>query len=136
MFLDDTPAYPAAFFGAVRAGLVPLLINLQTPPDLLQFYLADSGATVAITEAAFAETFDAAACKNTRLKTLIAVNGTAHADVAADLIAAEPWLPLHPIDCARPIRIATTWRFGCIPPARPDAPRELYICKTTCSTPR
>src|ERR671928_1624809 len=42
-FLDDTPVYPAAFFGAVRAGLVPLLINLLTPPDLLQFYLADSG---------------------------------------------------------------------------------------------
>ena len=39
MFLDDTPAYPAAFFGAVRAGFVPLLINTLTPPDLLQFYL-------------------------------------------------------------------------------------------------
>ena len=35
MFLDDTPAYPAAFFGAVRAGLVPLLINTLTPADLL-----------------------------------------------------------------------------------------------------
>ena len=34
MFLDDTPAYPAAFFGAVRAGFVPLLINTLTPPDL------------------------------------------------------------------------------------------------------
>ncbi len=45
MFLDDTPAYPAAFFGAVRAGFVPLLINTLTPPDLLQFYLSDSGAT-------------------------------------------------------------------------------------------
>ncbi len=32
MFLDDTPAYPAAFFGAVRAGFVPLLINTLTPP--------------------------------------------------------------------------------------------------------
>ena len=42
MFLDDTPAYPAAFFGAVRAGFVPLLINTLTPPDLLQFYLSDS----------------------------------------------------------------------------------------------
>ena len=27
LFLDDTPTYPAAFFGAVRAGFVPLLIN-------------------------------------------------------------------------------------------------------------
>src|ERR1700730_9960294 len=41
MFLDDTPVYPAAFFGAVRAGLVPLLINTLTPPDLFQFYLSD-----------------------------------------------------------------------------------------------
>ena len=40
LFLDDTPAYPAALFGAIRAGLVPLLINTLTPPDLLQFYLA------------------------------------------------------------------------------------------------
>ena len=51
MFLDDTPAYPAAFFGAVRAGLVPLLINTLTPPDLLQFYLSDSGAAVAVADA-------------------------------------------------------------------------------------
>ena len=53
MFLDDTPAYPAAFFGAVRAGFVPLLINTLTPPDLLQFYLTDSGAAVAVADAEF-----------------------------------------------------------------------------------
>ncbi len=38
MFLDEHAGLSAAFFGTVRAGLVPLLINLQTPPDLLQFY--------------------------------------------------------------------------------------------------
>ena len=62
LFLDDTPAYPAAFFGAVRAGFVPLLINTLTPPDLLQFYLADSGAAVAVADAEFATRFDAEAC--------------------------------------------------------------------------
>jgi non-ribosomal peptide synthetase component E (peptide arylation enzyme) len=41
LFLYDTPIYPAALFGAIRAGLVPLLINTLTPPDLLQFYLAE-----------------------------------------------------------------------------------------------
>src|SRR3954451_15045500 len=51
MFLDDTPTYPAAFFGAVRAGFVPLLINTLTPPDLLQFYLSDSSASVAVADA-------------------------------------------------------------------------------------
>src|SRR5258708_24041905 len=61
MLLDDTPAYPAAFFGAVRAGLVPLLIVTQTPSDLLQFYLSDSGATVAVADAEFCARFDAVA---------------------------------------------------------------------------
>src|SRR3954468_5797370 len=68
MFCDDTPAYPAAFFGAVRAGFVPLLINTLTPPDLLQFYLADSGASVAVVDAAFCSRYDAAACKDTLLR--------------------------------------------------------------------
>jgi acyl-CoA synthetase (AMP-forming)/AMP-acid ligase II len=63
MFLDDTPAYPAAFFGAVRAGFVPLLINTLTPPDLLQFYLADSGAAVAVVDVEFASRFNAEACR-------------------------------------------------------------------------
>ena len=92
LFLDDTPAYPAAFFGAVRAGFVPLLINTLTPPDLLQFYLADSGATVAVVEAEFCPRFDAQACKDTALRTLIVVNGAAGEHAAPNAIAAEPWL--------------------------------------------
>src|ERR1700757_516929 len=84
MFLDDTPCYPAAFFGAVRAAFVPLLINLLTPPDLLNFYLADSGATVAVVEAAFADRFNDVAGEGTALRTLIVVNGTAPASPATE----------------------------------------------------
>jgi acetyl-CoA synthetase len=84
MFLDDTPRYPAAFFGAVRAGFVPLLINLLTPPDLLNFYLTDSGATVAVVEAAFADRFNDVACEGTALRTLIVVNGTAPVSPATE----------------------------------------------------
>ena len=68
MFLDDTPAYPAAFFGAVRAGFVPLLINTLTPPDLLQFYLSDSGAAVAVADAEFCRASTPTACKDTALQ--------------------------------------------------------------------
>src|ERR1700722_4891359 len=93
MFLDDTPAYPAAFFGGVRAGFVPLLINTLTPPDLLQFYLSDSGATVAIADAEFCSRFDAVACKDTALHTLIVVNGTIGANAAPKTIHADQWLP-------------------------------------------
>jgi acetyl-CoA synthetase len=92
LFLDDTPAYPAAFFGAVRAGFVPLLINTLTPPDLLQFYLADSGAAVAVADIEFCPRFDAEACKDTSLRTLIVVNGVAGEHAAPAAITAEPWL--------------------------------------------
>jgi len=93
MFLDDTPAYPAAFFGAVRAGFAPLLINTLTPPDLLQFYLADSGATVAVTDAEFCARFDSVACKDTALHTLIVVNGDDGDHVVPKAFTAARWLP-------------------------------------------
>jgi acetyl-CoA synthetase len=92
LFLDDTPAYPAAFFGAVRAGFVPLLTNTLTPPDLLQFYLSDSGATVAVTDAEFCSRFNSEACRDTALYTLIVVNGPTGEHAAPNAIAAEPWL--------------------------------------------
>jgi benzoate-CoA ligase family protein len=100
MFLDDTPAYPAAFFGAVRAGFVPLLINTLTPPDLLQFYLADSGATVAVADAEFAARFDAQACANTPLAALIVVKGSETGHAVPHAIAADQWLPTFPSELA------------------------------------
>jgi benzoate-CoA ligase family protein len=100
MFLDDTPSYPAAFFGAVRAGFVPLLINTLTPPDLLQFYLSDSGASVAVADAEFCGRFDATACRDTALRTLIVVNGAAGEHAVPDSIAAEPWLAGFPTELA------------------------------------
>ncbi|MGY4283825.1 benzoate-CoA ligase family protein [Bradyrhizobium sp. LM2.7] len=100
LFLDDTPAYPAAFFGAVRAGFVPLLINTLTPPDLLQFYLADSGARIAVAEAEFCARFNAEACKGTGLRTLIVVNGAAGDHAAPEAIPAAGWLARFPAELA------------------------------------
>jgi benzoate-CoA ligase family protein len=93
LFLDDTPAYPAAFFGAVRAGFVPLLINTLTPPDLLNFYLADSGARVAVADAEFLSRFNEEACKATQLATLIVVDGEVGDHAAPRTVVASHWLP-------------------------------------------
>jgi acyl-coenzyme A synthetase/AMP-(fatty) acid ligase len=92
MFLDDTPVYPAAFFGAVRSGFVPLLINTLTPPDLLQFYLSDAGAAVAVAEAEFTSRFNAEACEDTPLQTLIVVNGAAGDHAVSKAFMAQQWL--------------------------------------------
>ena len=132
MFLDDTPAYPAAFFGAVRAGFVPLLINTLTPPDLLQFYLSDSNASVAVSDAEFCARFNAEACQDTALHTLIVVNGAADDHAVGNSIVAEQWLPEFSCRASpKPTPAATKWRSGCIRRARPAGPRASSICSTT-----
>jgi acetyl-CoA synthetase len=80
LMLDDTPVYPAAFFGAVRAGLVPILINVLTPPDLLRFYLDDSAARAAVVEAEFRDRFAGLGGGCAPLRSLIVVNGESSHD--------------------------------------------------------
>jgi benzoate-CoA ligase family protein len=93
LVLDDTPVYPAAFFGAVRAGFVPILINVLTPPDLLRFYLEDSGAEAALAEAKFHDRFETACGGRTPLKTLIVVNGEPSSALRGiDIKKANEWL--------------------------------------------
>ncbi|MGX1308723.1 benzoate-CoA ligase family protein [Amorphus suaedae] len=75
-FLDDTPAYPAAFFGAVRAGFVPVLLNTQATPDLLRFFVADTGARIALCEAALGALFDDPEMRANGLERTVVVNGS------------------------------------------------------------
>lgn len=92
-FLDDTPSYPAAFYGAVRAGLVPVLLNIQTKPDVLNYFLKDSGARLALVEAELARVFDAETMEGTDLEMLVIVNGaseTANSVSANDFLATAP----------------------------------------------
>jgi benzoate-CoA ligase family protein len=93
MVLDDTPIYPAAFFGAVRAGFVPILINVLTPPDLLRFYLEDSGAEAAVVESEFCDRFETACGGRTPLKTLVVINGEPSGNLRGiDVKKANQWV--------------------------------------------
>tara|TARA_R110002110_G_scaffold414457_2_gene644563 strand:+ start:4130 stop:5755 length:1626 start_codon:yes stop_codon:yes gene_type:complete len=88
-FLDDTPVYPAAFYGAVRAGFVPVLLNIQTKPDVLTYFLNDSGARVALVEAQLCGVFNAETLAGTDLHRLVIANGSAD---LANAIEAESFL--------------------------------------------
>ena len=79
LFLDDTPVYAAAFFGALRAGLVPMLINTLSPADSVRFFLEDSDARVAVVDAAFADLFSSETLTGTSCETVIVTNGDAPA---------------------------------------------------------
>lgn len=93
-FLDDTPAYPAAFFGAVRAGFVPVLLNTQATPDLLRYFVADTGARLALCEASLSALFDDPEMQANGLQRTILVNGPGAPDgpfeTAAAFLAGQP----------------------------------------------
>lgn len=88
-FTDDTPTYVAAFFGAVRAGFVPVLLNTQSPPDLLHYYLSDSGARLALCEASFIDRFSDEAITGTALERIVVINGDGSKTAAYQCDAAE-----------------------------------------------
>ncbi|WP_425404533.1 benzoate-CoA ligase family protein [Hwanghaeella sp.] len=73
--LNDGPAYPAAAFGAIRAGLVPIFLNTQSPSDLLHFFAENSGARACITQMEFLDAFTAEDWSATRLQTVILTDG-------------------------------------------------------------
>lgn len=76
-FLDDSPSFPAAFFGAVRAGFVPVLLNIQTKPDVLNYFLKDTGARFAVVDADLAHLFSGQTLDGTALQTVVVTNGEA-----------------------------------------------------------
>ena len=50
MVMDDTPAFPAVFLGAIRAGMVPVPLNPLFKPDDYRYLLADSEATAVVAD--------------------------------------------------------------------------------------
>jgi benzoate-CoA ligase len=52
LVLDDTPAFPAAFLGAIRAGIVPVPLNPLFKPDDYAYLLGDSDARAVVVDLA------------------------------------------------------------------------------------
>ena len=65
LFLDDEPAYPAAIMGAMKVGFVPILSNTLSTPDLVRFFLEDSGAKAAIISPPYRDLFSESAISGT-----------------------------------------------------------------------
>lgn len=53
LVLDDTPAFPAAFLGAMRIGAVPVPVNFLLRPDDFGYFLDDSYAVAAVVDHPF-----------------------------------------------------------------------------------
>jgi len=51
--LDDTPAFPATFLGAMRIGAVPIPVNFLARPQDFGYFLDDSYAVAAVIDSVF-----------------------------------------------------------------------------------
>ena len=95
LILDDTPACPAAFFGAVRAGFVPVLLNTRTRSELLSYFLVDSEAPLAVCEASLASSLDASVLQGTKVERVVIVNGI---DAPSNMIPESAFVDGEPDD--------------------------------------
>lgn len=92
LLLDDTAVYPAAIFGAMRAGLVPALINTLSPPDLIRYFLEDCGAEVAIVEARLCAAITPETVAATGLRLVVVANGAVPDAMPVDAVAWDDWI--------------------------------------------
>ncbi len=95
MILDDTAIYPSAIFGAMRAGFVPVLINTLSPPELVNYYLKDSEATVVIISESFSHLISEETVVGTNLETII-VDGNIETNISQiTSITWKDWIRSH-----------------------------------------
>jgi benzoate-CoA ligase family protein len=57
--MDDCPGFPAVFLGAIRIGAVPVPVNPLYSAGEYDYFVSDSGASVAVVDAACAEKVEA-----------------------------------------------------------------------------
>jgi benzoate-CoA ligase family protein len=90
LILGDTPAFPEAFFGAMRVGAVPVPINPLYKASDYRFFLEDSYARAVITETAYLDKLSQALDGYDEEVMVIAADGAApNARSMAELLAAH-----------------------------------------------
>ncbi|HEY2603056.1 MAG TPA: benzoate-CoA ligase family protein [Thermoleophilaceae bacterium] len=99
LVLDDTPAFPAAFLGAIRIGAVPVPVNPLDKAEHFRHYLRDSEARVAIAEASLMPAIVDARGDGQAL--LIVANGEAEGALPLEEAMAELPAELDPVDTHR-----------------------------------
>jgi 4-hydroxybenzoate-CoA ligase len=95
MIMLDTVDFPVLFWGAIRAGIIPIPLNTLLPVEQFHYILQDSRAKALFVSAPFLKIAEAAATGVATLQKLIVVGDAAaqHPDFAAMLKTADSALP-------------------------------------------
>ena len=97
--LDDTPVYPAVIFGAMRAGLCPVLVNTLSTAELVSYYARDSGARIAVIEKSVLATLGAQFLDGTRIELIIVANGDPAAGLTVPSIRFDDFIAGQALAC-------------------------------------
>jgi 4-hydroxybenzoate-CoA ligase len=95
MIMLDTVDFPILFWGAIRAGIIPIPLNTLLPVEQFRYILADSRAKVLFVAPPFLKAAETAMAGLETLKTLVVVGGaqSQYPDFGALLKAASPTAP-------------------------------------------
>lgn len=99
--MRDTPEFAAAIFGAMRAGYVPVLVNVLSTPDLVAYYATDSGAEAALVDAELADRLAHPDLASARLRhVVLAGEGSAPDLPLATIHRFDAWAAAQPAELA------------------------------------
>jgi benzoate-CoA ligase family protein len=88
MVVDDEPAFPAVFLGAMLMGAVPIPVSTMLRPAEVAALAADSEAVAAVASARYAGHLPAMADASSHLRAAVVVGD---ADAGAGRLAVTPW---------------------------------------------
>ncbi|MFV1963462.1 MAG: AMP-binding protein, partial [Acidimicrobiia bacterium] len=89
LVLDDTPAFPAVFLGAMRIGAIPVPVNFLARPDDFGYFLDDSQATTAVVDHAFLEEVGPQVAARPDVKLVVANGATNGAESLDEWMASD-----------------------------------------------
>lgn len=95
--LDDTPAFPATFLGAMRIGAVPIPVNFLARPKDFGYFLDDSYAVAAVVDSVFLEKVGPEVAQRDDVR-LIVANGDTDAGESLDMWLAGGADEVDPVD--------------------------------------
>lgn len=96
LVLDDTPAFPATFLGAMRIGAVPIPVNFLARPQDFGYFLDDSYAVAAVIDSVFLEKVGPEVEGREGVR-LVVANGDADQAESLDEWLAEPADEIDPV---------------------------------------
>jgi benzoate-CoA ligase family protein len=133
LVLDDSPAFPAAFLGAIRAGIVPVPLNPLFKADDYHYLLADSDAEAVIVDLVLLDKVREALAGYPEPVELVTVGGAAEGTRAFDELLAEHAGELDPVRSHRDD--PAFWLYSSGSTGRPKGVVHLqhdlpYTCRT------